>query len=353
MPLNLESELTPAILQVTDRQQQTVYFAQGHGERPLKSDGDNPGLTQAVAALKREGFATQPLNLVQTETVPADAAAVVVAAPQQPWLPAEVKRLQTYLDAGGKVMLLLDPLTDPGFDPLLKDWGITFDNDLVVETSQVSQVLGTGPSVALVSEYGDHPITTPLIQKGVMTFFPLARSVETSSPTGTVLLQSSPQSWGESDPSAEQLQFDPATDRKGPLPLGVALQRPAETDATDSAQLNDASGREDPTEAAEANSPAANPLPETVPAESRLVAIGNAGFAADGNFPQLGNGDLFLNAVNWLAERSNAIAIRPKSPTNRRFALTGQNLLGLGVLSTIVLPLLALGTGGTIWWQRR
>jgi ABC-type uncharacterized transport system involved in gliding motility auxiliary subunit len=163
-----------------------------------------------------------------------------------------------------------------------------------------------------------------------MTLFPLARSVETQAREGiqaTPLLRTGPQSWGETSPELERgpLQFDPDQDKPGPLTLGVALTRRLDADQADTGS----------------------------PQEARLVVIGNVNFALNGNLRQQGNRDLFLNTLNWLTEQTEQISIRPKSITDRRLTLTGQNFRWLVLGSTVLLPLAALGSGAALWWQRR
>ena len=372
-PLTLERVLTPTLVQLTNQEQRTIYFVQGHGELALDPQPNAATLSQAIAALAEDGFSTSPLNLIETEMVPQDASAVVVAAPEVAWLPAEVERLQAYLDGGGSLLLLIDPIANPELNDLYEDWGLQPSEDVVVDVSQVSRALQQGPYISLVTRYGDHPITTPLADKGLASFFPLARSLSARDGVeATALLITSDRSWGESDLNSSNLAFDPDRDRQGPLTLGLAFTRPIQT-ATPSSQPG---GGEPPlAESSQESPPAAPPDTELTEesltpndgegaavepedsaegaAEARLVAIGNAQFAADGNFGQLGNSDLFLNALNWLTNRSESTTIRPKSPTNRRFNFTPAGLQGLRLLSAIVLPALALAMGAGLWWNRR
>ena len=256
---------------------------------------------------------------------------LVLAGPQRALFPGEVEKLQDYLAKGGRLLLLIGPRVDAGLDPLLEEWGVVLGNDILIEVRSVS--LGTSPAVALVTTYGDHPITAPLAEQRLMTLFPLARSVETEAREGiqaTPLLRTGPQSWGETSPNLEAgpLQFDPDQDKPGPLTLGVALTRQVEGDQNNSES-------------------------QEAPTESRLVVIGNVNFALDGNLRQQGNRDLFLNTLNWLTERTEQISVRPKSITDRRLTLTGQNFRWLVLGSTVLLPVVALGSGAVLWWQRR
>lgn len=327
--VDLESQLTPAILKVSRTTELRAYFVTGHGEPSLTGEG-GVGLLTVSQALAAEGYTAKPLNLVDT-AIPGDADVITIAGPQRPYLPAEVEKLKTYLEQGGRLLLLLNPRlqrdggdSQLGLGPLLSAWGIQADDNVVVDISEAGQVLGTGPSVALVTNYGSHPITRDLVRQNLLTFFPLARSLtqtEVEGVTATQLLVTSPRSWGEVDPiqdSTTQIRFDPNRDKQGPLSLGYALSRKGE------------SGR-----------------------EARLVVIGNSSFILDGNFRQFGNGDLFLNSLNWLTEQDQQISVRPKEPTNRRFSLTGQSLIWLTVVAVFTLPMIAVASGVLIWWQRR
>ncbi len=328
----LESKLTPVLAKVINRGEVVAYFVQGHGEVGLEAREGIPTLAQAVAALGQEGYRVEPLNLVQSE-IPEEADVLVLAGPQRALFPGEVEKLQDYLAKGGRLLLLIGPRVDAGLDPLLEEWGVVLGDDILIEVSSVSQLLGTGPAVALVTTYGDHPITAPLAEQRLMTLFPLARSVDTEAREGiqaTPLLRTGPQSWGETSPDLEAgpLQFDPDQDKPGPLTLGVALTRQVEGDQNNSET-------------------------QEAPTEARLVVIGNVNFALDGNLRQQGNRDLFLNTLNWLTERTEQISIRPKSITDRRLTLTGQNFRWLVLGSTVLLPVAALGAGAVLWWQRR
>jgi len=324
---DLESQLTSAILKVSRTTELTAYFISGHGEPSLTGQGGT-GLLTLSQALGAEGFTSQPLSLVDSP-IPDNADVIAIAGPQRPYLPAEVDKLQTYLSQGGRLMVMLNPQlqrdgsdSQVGLGSLLSAWGIVADENVVVDISEAGQVLGTGPSVALVTNYGSHPITEDLVRQNLLTFFPLARSLTQTNVEGvsaTQLLVTSARSWGEVDPiqdNSSQIRFDPNRDKQGPLSLGYALTR---QDAR----------------------------------ESRLVVMGNSSFALDGNFRQFGNGDLLLNSINWLVEQDQQISVRPKEPTNRRFSLTGQSLIGLTVFAVFALPMLAMGSGVLIWWQRR
>ena len=97
----------------------------------------------------------------------------------------EVAAIKTYLENGGKLLVMMDPplkfaqsetdenaaLTDA-----LAGWGVKLQKDLVLDTSGVGQVFGLGPEFPLVTKYEGHAIVREM--KDTPTGFPIARSME-------------------------------------------------------------------------------------------------------------------------------------------------------------------------------
>ncbi len=356
-----EAKLTTAIAQVTSPRQTQIYFLQGHGERALEP-GMQESISQAIDSLKQRDIVITPLLLAETLAIPANADGVVLAGPQKPLLAGEVKALERYLQQGGNLLVLADPQTELGMDALLKDWGVTLDDRVVIDVSR--QIEGLGPIYSLVTQYGDHPITRDFGNR--YSFYPLARPVDVepkSGITSTPLLYTSADSWAESDLKAQPLKFDEGRDRPGPLLLGVALSRsvpvtatptPSPTPTTSPSPSPSPAASPTPT-ASPSPSPAASPPPRDKK-ESRLVVIGNSRFATDGlsSQPQFVNGDLFLNSVRWIAQSEQQIlSITPKQPQNRRFTLTTQQASFASWTAVALLPLVGFTSAILIWWKRR
>lgn len=348
-----ERQLTNALDQIVNDRSLTVYFVQGHGEYAIEDP--QAGIQQAVAGLEDKRYVINPLNLSETQEVPADASVVVVAGPSQDFFAAEVEALRTYLDEGGGLFLLLDPRSDAGLNRLLDDWGILLDDRIVLDTSGAGQFVGLGPAAPIVSNYGDHPITREFGAE--RSFFPIARPLEVEAPAdvfSTPLLLTDAQSRAEAISDEGDLTFDPAAPGDGPYVLGLALSRPVDG-AEASEEEAPTSEEEAPASETDEVSPEDTPLEETTDdLESRLVIIGNSTFATDGAFDQLLNGDIFLNAVSWLGQGSDAtLSIRPKTVTNRQIQMTGQQALGLGVFSLLVLPVSGIAMAILMAWRRR
>jgi ABC-type uncharacterized transport system involved in gliding motility auxiliary subunit len=65
------------------------------------------------------------------------------------------------------------------------------------------------------------------------------------------------------------------------------------------------------------------------------------------------NADLFLNAINWLAQQEDMIAIRPRDPEDRRITLTAQQETMIFWLTIFIIPGVILLAGVQTWWRRR
>ena len=87
--------------------------------------------------------------------------------------------------------------------------------------------------------------------------------------------------------------------------------------------------------------------------ETRIVAIGDSDFASNRWLGIPGNRDLFMNAVNWLAQQENLISIRPRDPEDRRITVTATQQRNIFWLTVFIIPGLILLAGIRTWWLRR
>jgi gliding motility-associatede transport system auxiliary component len=319
-----ESELVNAMIRLISPEQRTVYFLTGHGEPGIDS-GDNAGFSRARETLESKNYTVKTLNLAAENKIPADAKAVVIAGPINGLLDQEVALLKTYLDKGGSLVVLEDPtlLTDLGTNPdpladyLATDWGITLNNDLVIDQTS------NQPLYAISAAYDStHAITQHLTAISVM---PQARSltVAQTPPSGitvTGLIFTSQQAWGETDLAGfkdnKQIGFDPATDIPGPLTLAAAADDSATT--------------------------------------GRVVVFGSSFFASDQGFDHYANGDIFINSIDWSVKQANLVNITSHQPISRTFKLPSQvQVLIILLGSVILIPGLVIAAGISTWIARR
>src|SRR5205085_2852351 len=160
--------------------------------------------------------------LLQRANGLAGCAVLVVAGPKIALLPREVEAVRAYLASGGHAFFMLDPFVATGLEPVIREYGVVVDNDIVIDEASHFWADVSAPAV---SDYNRHQITRDL----PLTFFPGARSLSPAPQRvpGTsvvALVNSSKNSWGQTAP--DRVGFVKGRDVPGPHPLmAVALRR--------------------------------------------------------------------------------------------------------------------------------
>jgi len=317
-----ESELTKTLIRLISPEERVVYFLEGHGEPPLESGGKS-SFSIAKSTLESKNYTVNTLNLLATNKIPDDALTIIISGPMKPLASSEVALLKKYVEAGGSLVVMEDPVavTEFGnsFDPLAKyltsDWGITLNDDIVIDLVNTQN-----PLMAVSSQIGKHPITQNLTQNYIVVL-PQARSLSIPATKENViqtpLIMTTDQSWGETELVAgEQPTFDPKKDNPGPLNLGI--------------------------------------VGENTSAKGRVVVFGNSLFATDEFFDAYGNGNMFINSVDWAAEQENLISITPREQTQRFFIPPSNfGFIIMILMAVFVLPGLVVFAGISSWLARR
>ncbi len=315
-----EVELTGALIRVTQDRQKQVLFLEGHGE-PSLDDRERTGLSVAKDILLKQGYNVGTLSLLKEAAVPDQTAILVVAGPRRPVTTEEQERIHTYVEKGGHLLLLIDPDTQAGLNPLLTQWGLGVGPGVLVD---LQDRLAQGDLTSLlVRTFTEHEITQDL---SAAVLFPLARHITFDEQTGKAwdyvpLARTSPNSWAETDIKGRAVNLDEKEDIKGPLPMAAAIS------------------------------------PKVPPEEGKprpaVVVIGNSTFATNAfmNFP--GNSDFFLHTAAWLAEERNMMSLVPKDSALRPFTPNPLQERALLYLQVILLPVAMFVAGILVWRKRR
>jgi ABC-type uncharacterized transport system involved in gliding motility auxiliary subunit len=332
-----EEAITNAVMKLTQRSEKVVCFLTGHGERDTGDVGKD-GYSMVKSAVEKENFRVKSLNLLTEPRIPEDAALVVIAGPQKRLLGGEIDLLREYIQHKGQVLVLIEPLADGGLGDLLKAYGLSLTGDIIVDP--MSRVFGASYLMPVITQYGFHKITEGFT---VASVFPTARSVypEEKSPAGitlTELASTSPSSWAATDyrsSTSKELRFDEKKDKKGPIPVAaiaaIGTKPDGETD-----------DREQGEPRADKRGPAAH-----------LAVFGDCDFASNTYFALQGNGDFFLNTVNFLAQQEDLISIeRPKSRSAPLTLSRSQERI-LFWMGLVLMPLVVLAAGIGVFQARR
>lgn len=341
-----EEDITNAIIKVSREKKKIIYFLEGHGEASIEEVQER-GYSHAKEELEKLAYEVKKISLALSETFPKDASLLVIPGPEKDLLPNELETIKNFLKEGGRVFLMVDPENAPGLKSFLKQYGIKLENDLIVDT--VSRLMGGDYFMPVVSGYEYHEITKNF---RYATFFPLARSVDEveDEPEGVsveVLAKTTPRSWSERELAQKEVSFNKDKDKAGPIPVAaVATIEIKEEEKEEDIEAETEEIKEEKKKEKEGEM-------EPVEKEGRLAVFGDSDFASNNYYNLSGNGNLFLNTVNWLTEEADLISIQSKTSSPRTIQLTLSQGRLIFFTSIIILPLITLITGISIWVRRR
>lgn len=338
-----------AALRVLRERAETMCFITGHGEtfRPTPAhfhyshvetlkghEAQGAGdilvaepekLDRLQLALNQIGFATRGIATTAGDGIPPDCAVVAEIGPRAPFAAGELELLANYLKRGGRLLLLLDPLSpvDAEFEQLLlTPAGLSTIDAIVIDPLNHFR---TDPDKVAVPYYPPHPITRRL----ALTVFPQVRPIRAAKPPAGIavsLLAASSQDSYLKPPSAAggivsaDAQATPVVER-GAQPLAVALEGSWPGGA-----------REKP---------------------FRLVVAGTSKFATNEYFPYVSNGELSLAMMRWLADDEAMPSVAPQTYQLPEIVLTSREMRNTFIALEVLLPLSTALFGVAMWWRRR
>ena len=313
-----QKAITDAISRLVLRERKPVYVTQDKSELALEPKSvQDPGLRAWKRELETSGYAVSPLSLSAVDAIPNDCQLLVIARPQNAYSAAEIKRIETYLEGGGRLLVALGPQYT-GIEDLLSRWAVSVESGAIMER----RLLGTArqdSSEPVVNRFNPtHAITAP--------FREAARFA-------TVLFAPRPLEPGgmERGLEAESLldlpsSLDPGTSyyHVNRRDAGASLPRPGDFSVACAVQQH---------------------VPDRLPTDfhvlpTRIVVLGSASLFGDARLPQFSHRDFLLNCVHWLVgDESKSTTggdawvkrTMKKSPGIRRFLFWAPPVLFPGV----------------------
>jgi ABC-2 type transport system permease protein len=338
-----------AALRALKERIETVCFVTGHGEtfRPTQAHfhyshvetlkgHDTPGagdvlvaapeqLDRLQLALTEIGYEMRGIVMAQESAIPSDCAVVADIGPRTAFAAGEADVLVKYLAGGGRVLLLLDPLSPLGPDlekHLLGAIGLTTEPAIVIDPLNHFR---TDPDKVAVPYYPPHPIT----ERVALTVFPQVRPIRVVAPPAgvntSILATSSQDSYRRPPSAAGDLaaadQSAPDAEDRGAQALAVAVEGVW------------------PGAAAEKS--------------FRLVLAGTSKFATNEYFPYVSDGELSVAMIRWLAADDATPGVAPQTYQLPEIALTSRQMRDVFLALEVLLPLSTMLCGVLVWWRRR
>ena len=348
-PFSEQDFITAMLIAMGDKQK-VIYYSNGHKEKSLSRDIStnevtDEGIDYFIEGLKRDNYDVKSINFEQVESVPSDAAALIIIGPKSALPQNHAKIIADYIADGGRIAFLLDPNPHVTWNELLSNWGIIVSQQPIADP--LSSLAGSKFLTPLLQKSNNQFVPEQkLLQytrnnsaetKRILSitdqinaaFFPGAGAIietinENERPFHVQNIQlgvSTAISWLE--PDIEEPQFDENTDIQGPFSMISIIESTGPV--TTNAPIFDL---------------------------SKIMIFGDSDFVTNKWFYSNQNSDLILNSMAWLAEDYEVISIRPKVVPFRSIVVNRREREVLKWTSGLPFVLM-LVTSTVVWWRRR
>lgn len=341
-----EETIVNGMLKLTRGDAKSIYFLKGHGEGDLSSH-EGGGFSSLRGAIEDENLLVKDLMLSGGHHIPADASAILILGPKRPLLDWEIEQLHTYVQNGGRILVLSEPQTAAVVAKIVEPFGIEVGEDVVIDIAE-NVYSGTGLGVQpLITSFEPHAITHNFKEAiSLVTASSLRRSHRL--PKGitlTEIAQTSKFGWAEKNMAAvfsdqPQALLD-EEDLRGPFPVAIAGILTAEPiKQTDNDAQKPSANKSDNEESKNEKS-------------GRIVVIGDSDFVSNLYITRYLNRDFFLNSLNWVVGEEKGVTIRPRTLRRSTKVLTGRQYSAVFLVTAIFIPEVLMIFGLAVWWFRR
>ncbi|HEY0272572.1 MAG TPA: Gldg family protein [Chitinophaga sp.] len=232
-----ETEVAAAFKRLRQSHLPRIAFVTGHLERDIGKTGPREYhvLTHMPAyrfSLVNQGFDTDTLHL-DTQDIPADIDALVIADPKTALSPIAGARLQHYIDQGGNLLLAGEPGKQPVLNPLLQKIGVRLMDGMIVNAGHdyAPDVVNAVVTPAAARFTRSFAAALEADSLGVVLNGSVGLQYDTTAGFRVIplLVTNAATNWLRKAPLAPDstdIGFDPARgDMRGPFPVAIGLTR--------------------------------------------------------------------------------------------------------------------------------
>lgn len=307
---NGESALTSALHYVSSDDLPKVYTLTGHGETELDE--------RITEMLSQDNFESESLSLLSEESVPEDAAAIIINAPSSDLNQDEADMLITYLENGGSIALITSYMGAddmPNLKQVTASMGLTTEAGIIIEGERNMRL--TRYPHYILPNIESHEITSSLSEAGYYILTPLAQPLvetEDSSASITWLLTTS----------------DSAYAKQAAMSMTTTEKEDGDTDGPfNVAALSENGGKL-----------------FWVTSDTLLDSYVDSAVSG-------ANSNLFMNALNYMCEQEESISIRAKSLDSATLTVPQSESTLWSIVMIGVIPVGLIVLGMLIWIRRK
>ncbi len=356
--LNLEYDLSSAILKVTASEVRTVGFSQGNGEPELIGrDSEFELLSKNLL----QNYSVIPVDLAEGNSLDT-VNTLIVAGVKNELDEIALYNLDQFIAKGGDVIFLVDTVNvnegliaekpEHNLNEFLENVGVQVGSDMVLDHSNehasfnqgfVNYIVPYPFWVKLIPQFFDE--SSPVVSKLGSVVLPWTSALEISEKEGfdyAVLATTTERSMTQSEPFNLNPEVAAAGDSSPKLPM-IALISGSYTSFFKDKDINGFADSSDD-------------FVETSLSPVRIFVVGNSDFALDRfmrQFPQ--NRAFLMNSIDYLTMDESLIGIRSKAIKFREIKeLSDSERMMIKFLGVWLMPILVVIAGGLrAYWIRK
>ena len=212
--LQAETQLTSAIAAVSGGEKPAVAFTAGHSE-------DAP---QALLDLLQGGGYRTERAVLGVEPLGEDVTVLIAAGPKRDFSEKELDTLDGFMARGGNLIVFRDPEAGgrPTLDGYLRSWGITVEDQIVLEPAQQMD-----SPLNIIPVFGLSMISVYFSEHASYLVLPECRALSLDNPNGCItnaVLRSTSASYGKDYASMSALTQE-SGDLAGPFTVAATSER--------------------------------------------------------------------------------------------------------------------------------
>jgi len=345
-----EEKITNAFVNVLKDKTKKVYFIIGHGEGSIDSP-EEIGFSLVKEELEANKYSVENLSLLETGKIPEDADMIVLAGPKYDFKAEEVRLIESYLEAGGSTLAMLDALIPINkINGMISKFGVQAQPDLLLLRADDPRAQMIGQNNAIITDFDD--------------FSPISRDFAAQS-TGRIITGFT-RTLTEVENNIYKLKVVIAAKSSDQMMRINGINSAEDLGKIDESRVEIgsypviavSSGLISPSIAQNAHS-SANATKSDAAAEnqnskeSRLVVVGSSSFANNAGVSDMANKDMFMNIVNYLLQDEDFISIRATDMTKSTIDLSTISSQLILMALAFIYPFLFLGFGGVNWIVRK
>ena len=306
-----EKKITSAVAAVTRDGAKTVFLTQGHSEnvsaelKELISDSNYQVKTGVLGVDGIDGAVT-----------------IIAAGPSRDFSEDEIRILDDFLEKGGSLIVFRNPGAGSldHLDAYLAEWGLSADGTIVLEPSRQMD-----SPVNVIPDFAVHMINVYFSESSSYVVLPVCGSLTLSNPNGRLtaaVLRSTSSSYAKNIDSAATFEQE-KSDAQGPFTLAATSEKTIQGNKEE---------------------------------KKAIVFLADCSDFYNDRWLEnasLGNGQLILQALNYMNEETVTLAIPEKKLANEQIAVSWSASLAIGIVFLGIIPAAFILTGLAVFIRRR